>query len=170
MNCKKIKVLSTDKKVVSEAVEGSKEVELNEDKSKIRRIENKKLPELKAIKTRKRDKKEEEKKDEDVKGELNERHFKNPKILSFSIEAKEKANWRDLEKDFAAAYPDLRILYSRADEEKTGHLAVCNLGLQQETIERLVKNGIESLGKHFAFKECDKEELNKFWSEHGTHY
>lgn len=51
MNCKKIKTLSTDKNVVAESVEGSKEVEISEDKLKIRRIENLKLPELKIMKT-----------------------------------------------------------------------------------------------------------------------
>lgn len=170
MNCKKLKTLSTDRKVVADSIEGSKEVEISEDQLKIRRIGNSKLPELKVMKTRKRDQKEQEKKEEDAKGELNERHFKNPKILAFSIEAKEKANWRDLEKDFALLYPSLRILYSRADEEQTGHLAVCNLGLNQDDLDKLYKTGIESLGKQFTFKECDKEELNKFWADHGTHY
>jgi len=49
-----------------------------------------------------------------------------------------------LEKDFQAAYPEFRILYSRADEEKTGHLAICNLGLDQDLVNKLVKNGVES--------------------------
>lgn len=75
-----------------------------------------------------------------------------------------------MEKDVAIAFPEFRILYSRADEEKTGHLAVCNLGLDEARLEELIKNGVESLGKKFSFTVCDKEELNKFWSDHGTHY
>ena len=134
MSCKKIKTLSTDKKVVAESVEDSKQVELNGDKTRIRRIDNKSIPTLVARPTRKRDQKAQDKQEEDNKGELNERHFKNPKILSFSVDDSNKPNWRDLEKDVANAYPEFRILYSRADEEKTGHLAVCNLGLDEERL------------------------------------
>jgi len=170
LNCKKIKTLSTDKNVILDSVEDSKEVEINTAKTQIRRIENKPLPELQARVTRKRDQKEQEKKDEDAKGELNERHFKNPKILTFKIEDAEKPNWRDLEHDITAAFPDFRILYSRADEEKTGHLAICNIGLNEEKVEEFLKKGVVSKEKHFSFAVCDKEELNKFWADHGTHY
>jgi hypothetical protein len=74
---------------------------------------------------------------------LSERHFKNPKILIWSVD-EGKPNWRDMENDIAEKFPDLRILYSRADEEKTGHLAICTLGLNEESLEKLKKEGLLS--------------------------
>ncbi len=49
-----------------------------------------------------------------------------------------------MENDIAEKFPDLRILYSRADEEKTGHLAICTLGLNEESLEKLKKEGLLS--------------------------
>ena len=75
-----------------------------------------------------------------------------------------------MENDLTAKYPTIRILYSRADEEKTGHLAVCALGLKDETLQALLAEGVTSHGKLFKFTECSSEELSKFWEQHGTHY
>ena len=100
----------------------------------MRRHDNKKLPELKARENKKREWKAEDKEDEKVSTELNERHFKNPKVLIFEVEDTEKPNWRDMENDFALKYPEIWILYSRADEEKTGHFAICNIWLKEDSL------------------------------------
>ena len=167
MNCPKMKALSTDASEVTEAVTGSEEVELSEDKVQVRRIGNKSLPALKE--RRKRENKARDKEDEKTSTYLNERHFKSPKILIWRVD-EGKPNWRDMENDLQAKYEDLRILYTRADEEKTGHIAICTIGLNDETLEQLKKSGVESQEKTFKFEECEGEELNKFWSDHGTHY
>jgi len=39
-----------------------------------------------------------------------------------------------MENDLTLKFPELRILYSRADEEKSGHLAICNIGLKEESL------------------------------------
>jgi hypothetical protein len=75
-----------------------------------------------------------------------------------------------MENDIKKTFPSMRILYSRADEEKTGHLAICNLGLEEGDVTKIVSDGLESEGKHFTFSICEGEDLNKFWSDHGTHY
>ena len=34
----------------------------------------------------------------------------------------------------------------------------------------MMKEGVDSEGKHFSFKECEGEDNKKFWDEHGSHY
>jgi hypothetical protein len=140
MNCPKLKVLSTDAEEVATAIASSEEVELNEAKDKIRRKDGKELP---SLVLKKREEKKASKDDESPDAPLSERHFKNPKILLWSVD-EGKPNWRDMENDLQAKYPDLRILYSRADEEKTGHIAICTLGLNEDTLKKLIKDGLES--------------------------
>ena len=106
------------------ALEESKEIEANAEKEVVWRIDNKALPALKEKASKKWDKKQESKEDESSTGELTERHFKNPKILAFKVEDTEKPNWRDMENDLLLKYPGVWVLYSRSDEEKTGHLLI----------------------------------------------
>ena len=123
------------------------------------------------MKGRKRDNKEEEKKAEKSTGELTERHFKSTKLFIFEHEGVEgKADWRALEDELKLKFPDVRILYSRSDEQKTGHLVLCSLGLSEEFVENLTKNKIENEGRTFSFRLCTEEEQNQFWTDHGTHY
>ena len=168
LNCNKIKALTDQGEEVIAAIKDSSEVESDDKGFKLRRKDNKELPKL-VEKVRRRDAKAERKEEDD--GELKEKHFKAPKILQFEIDkADAKPNWRDMENDLVKAYPDLRILYSRSDEIKTGHLAICSVGLDQEILDKLMKDGVESEGQKFTYTECVGEVNKKFWDEHGSHY
>jgi len=117
-----------------DAIKSSEEVEIDPTNEKLRRKGNKALPTFVAQPNSKKwEKKQEEKEDEKNSTEMNERHFKNPKVFFFECDDTSKPNWRDMENDLALKYPELWVLYSRADEEKSGHLAICSLGLKEET-------------------------------------
>lgn len=75
-----------------------------------------------------------------------------------------------MENDLLVAYPEARILYSRADEEKTGHLCLCEIGLSEEVLNKIVAEGLTSQDVKFTFKVSEGEELNNFWNDHGSHY
>lgn len=130
----------------------------------IRRKENKPLPELK----KKEDKKQEEVKDD---GEIRERDFKNPKIISFKTEttSEETPSWRDLEKDLQTAFPTIKFLYSRM-EDKVGQLAISSHGTDQAAVDKLISAPVESKGFSYIFFNPSDEELKKFWEDHGSHY
>lgn len=165
MSSNKIKKLTNDAEVVASALESSSSVEVSGEvgSRKLRRKDNQALPPLNEaaltkINSRKRDKKDEEKKAEEPTGELTERHFKSTKVFIFEHEGAEgKADWRALEDELKLKFPHIRILYSRSDEEKTGHLVLCSLGLEDDFVDNLLKNKIENGNRVFSFKLCDEE-------------
>jgi hypothetical protein len=68
LNCNKIKALGTTKQAIADAIKTSQLVELNSDSTKVRRKDNKPLPELKLLsKKRKADSDVNLDKDEDNK-------------------------------------------------------------------------------------------------------
>lgn len=120
MNCNAIKNRKSTKEDVIKAVEESKEVELNEDKSKIRRAGNKALP---ALKRKGGPDAENGAKSDDPKV-LYEDDFKNPLVLQYKVkEGEDKLSWKAVEEAVRAAYPSLRIVYVRGDE-LSGHLSI----------------------------------------------
>lgn len=134
----------------------------------IRRVDNKPLPKLTLKERKGRDGKAEESKDD---GSIGERDFKNPKIISFTTEteSEEKPSWRDLEKELQAAYPSLKILYSRM-EDKKGQIALSNHNTDTEALEKVLNEPFTSAGFEYRFSTPSDDELKKFWEEHGSHY
>ena len=148
MSCRKLKALTSDPEAVVSALTDSDQVEVKGEPGTrlLRRKDNKALPPLNAgaieqMKERKRQAKAEDKKAEQPTGELTERHFKEQKVFIFTHEGAEgKADWRALEDELKLQHPSIRILYSRSDEEKTGHLVLCSIGLSDEFEQHLLAN------------------------------
>lgn len=126
---------------IGNACQDSNEVEVSEDKKKIRRKDNKALPELNT--ERKRDAKaaskagkggaaaaaEEEEDQFDANGKiiLVEKDFDNPLIVQFEAEIPEgeefKVNWKEVEIAVREAHPKLKMTYARGDNTG-GQLAI----------------------------------------------
>lgn len=134
LNCNKVKSMKISSEQIANACAESAEVDVNPEKSKIRRKDNKALPELNT--DRKRDAKaagkaaaaengtaaaEEDQVGPDGRIILVEKDFDNPLIVAFKVEdAKEaeeefKVNWKEVEKAVREAYPGLKLTYARGD-------------------------------------------------------
>ena len=146
LNCNKIKQKGIkDVGLIAEAVTGSEEVELSECKTRIRRTDNKALPERKQRTLRKRESKandKDEKKAGDkaaTAGEVEEspavirddqgriqfvpQDFENALIVNFKTEEQDektdadyKVNWKDFEAFIKDNFDRLKVVYSRADQ------------------------------------------------------
>lgn len=134
LNCNKVKQMKIVGDDIVKAVADSTLVETDEEGLKIRRKDNKALPEAVAAPLKKRDSKAAEKEagaseeiKEDALPALDERgnailvnlDFENPIIIHFKTpetEEKEfKVNWKDVESAVKKEFPRLKIVYSRAD-------------------------------------------------------
>lgn len=99
--------------------------------------------------------KEEEKKEEEEQDvALDERgnpilvnpDFENPVIVHFETPGKDgdsfKVNWKEIENEVRQKFPNLKIVYSRADQFQ-GDLAISSHKLKQGQLEKLVSTQIK---------------------------
>jgi hypothetical protein len=148
LNCNKVKQLKISAADIAAACADSEEVDVSNDKLKVRRHENKALPEKSEARKRdnKGDDKAPKKKDEGVddydektgKVILTERDFSDPIIVYYKTEIKEgeefKVNWKEVEAKVKEAYPKLKLIYSRGGQND-GHMAFSSLRLNQELFD-----------------------------------
>ena len=184
LNCNKVKAMQLSSAQIAEACKDSEEVQVNEDKSKIRRAENKELPALNT--DRKRDAKaaskgqaaanaapEEDQVGEDGKIILVEKDFDNPLIIQFNVELGEgeefKVKWKEVENAVRAGFPGLKLTYARGDDHG-GQLAISNLRLKTELIYKLLSESMTIQEKQFKFSKLEGEPLKEFWQNQGGHY
>lgn len=144
-----MKVTDTE---IAEAIVGSEEVELSKDKKQVRRVGNKAAPALEAKgagtqkkREAKAQTKEETKQEDDVvqldsKGNaiFANADFENPAIIHFKTEGKEgeKINWKEVETEVKAKFPNLKVVYSRADPLE-GDLAISQNKTKPGAVEKL---------------------------------
>jgi hypothetical protein len=196
LKCNKIKKLGVNSsKQIADAIADSKDVELDKEGKKIRRTANKALP-AKIATSKKRDAKAEEKKastaadpkeqefepvERDDMGRIKfcERDFEkqNTLIVHFKTadqdaekDAEYKVNWKDLEVVIKEKFPQVKVVYSRADKYE-GDLAISSWKYHKEQYQQLstLKNQLVGT-KHFDFAETQGEELDDFWQKQGGHY
>lgn len=168
------------------AVADSTLVETDESGLKVRRKDNKPLPELSGANasSKKRDQKaadkeggagaSEETKVEDALPALDERgniilvnlDFENPIIIHFKTtttdEKDYKVNWKDVESAVRKEFPRLKIVYSRADQFM-GDLALSSHRINNAELEKLNNAKITIQGREFTFEKTLGEELKQFW-------
>jgi hypothetical protein len=189
LNCNKIKSLDTNVEAIAEALAGSEELEMKEDKSAVRRVGNKALPEKTGtLKKREQKAVEKDEKKNGVEEEVPIRDeqgrvifltqdFENPIIVHFKTndqdEAKDgeyKVNWKDLENMVKDKFDRLKVVYSRADKYE-GDLAISSYKVNLEQLEKLVTLKDEVIGdKKFSFSKTGGEDLKDFWQRQGGHY
>ena len=73
-----------------------------------------------------------------------------------------KVNWKEVEKAVRTAYPMLKITYARGDA-KEGQLAISNLRLKTELIDKLLEEKMTIQEKNFKFSKLEGEPLKEFW-------
>lgn len=153
LKCNKIKKAGWKKEELVEGIKLSEALELNSKNDKVRRKDNKPLPELELLsKKRQKPEKEEEKERE-------------PVILMFESEKETESNWRDICNAFKTENPDLNVIYSRF-KTNLGHIVV-----EPENDDDLnFKDKFEYDGVEFKVKKCEGDDLINFFKDHGKHY
>ena len=153
LKCNKIKKAGWTKDELVKGIKLSDVIELNSKEDKVRRKDNKPLPELVLLpKKRQKPEKEEEKERE-------------PVILMFESEKESHSHWRDICQAFKDTNPDLNVIYSRF-KDKLGHIAV----VPDNDDELKFKDTFEFDDVEFRVKKCENDDLINFYKDHGQHY
>ena len=154
MNCNKIKQLNTSKEEIINACKLSSQIQISVER--IRRADNKPLPELKFLnkKTKRGDEEDEEKEDENY----------DPIILEISSDKEPEFKWKEIQDKYKELNPNLSVSYLRFNSGK-GHMGVFNT-----QPDLLFVQNFEIDGVNFSVKRCEGDELINFWKEHGSHF
>ena len=153
LKCNKIKKAGWTKEELKDGIKLSDKIELDKTENKVRRKDNKPLPELVLLsKKRKND-------DED-----DEKEQKEPIILMFTCEESNKSNWKDICQAFKNENSDLNIIYSRF-KDNLGHIAIIPDDEDIKFKDKFTYDEVE-----FTVKKCENEDLINFFKEHGDHY
>jgi hypothetical protein len=165
LKCNKCKNAGWTLDDIKSGIKLSENIELDKEEKKVRRKDNKPLPEL-ALLSQKRKNEEENKKEENEENEESvELEKKDPVILMFTCEEQSFSNWKDICKAFKDENPELKIIYSRF-RDTLGHLAV----IPDKDYEVKFKDKFKYEGVEFTVKNCENEDLIDFFKEHGNHY
>ena len=156
LKCNKIKKAGWSKEDLIEGIKLSEVIELDDTNDKVRRKDNKPLPEL-VLLTQKRAKPEKEEKEEEKERE--------PVILMFDSEDECQSNWRDIINAFKKENPDLDVIYSRF-KETLGHIVIS----PHTDDEIKFKEKFSYDDTEFKVKKCEGDDLINFYKDHGKHY
>ena len=162
LKCNKVKNAGWTKEELKEGINESKELELDETKERVRRINNKELPEL-ILLNKKR--KKEEKEDENEEKEEEENESIDPTILKITSNEETKIKWKDILSEFKKENPNLNVPYGRF-KSKEGHFAI----LIKPDEELKFKDSLKINDEVFKVEKCEGEDLIEFWKNHGSHY
>ena len=157
LKCNKIKKAGWSKEELIEGIKLSDLIELNDSNDKVRRKDNKPLPEL-VLLAQKRTKPEKEEKEEEEKE-------REPVILMFESEEECQSNWRDIINAFKKENPDLDVIYSRF-KENLGHIVIS----PHTDDEIKFKETFSYDDTEFKVKKCEGDDLINFYKDHGKHY
>ena len=161
MQCNKVKKAGWDKNMIIESIKDSDQIELNPDKTKIRRIGNKPLPELneKILLNKKRNR---EKKEDKI----------SPIILIFKSDKDNELKWQDIEAKYKALNPTISVLYTRFKTNE-GHFGIIPTGANSKNEEKKDEiNFVKEFdldGVKFSVKLCEGKDLEKFMEENQSH-
>ena len=162
LKCNKVKNAGWTKEELKEGINESKELELDNTTEKVRRINNKELPEL-ILLNKKR--KKEEKEDENEEKEEEENESIDPTILKITSNEETKIKWKDILSEFKKENPNLNVPYGRF-KSKEGHFAI----LIKPDEELKFKDSLKINEEVFKVEKCEGEDLIEFWKNHGDHY
>ena len=159
LKCNKIKKAGWTKEDLQSGIELSTLIELDkETKERVRRKNNKPLPELVLLsKKRKKEESKKEKKEE-------EKEKKEPIILLINCKEKNETKWKDICETFKKESPDVEVIYMRFKDTE-GHIAVI-----PKTDEIKFKEKFTCENNEYTVKKCEGEDLIEFFKNHGSHY
>ncbi len=152
LKCNKCKNAGWTLDDIKTGIKLSDNIELDKEEKKVRRKDNKPLPELKLL-AKKR--KKEEKKEEE----------KEPIVLMFTCKESNESNWKDICKAFEKENDELKVVYGRF-KDTIGHFVI-NPEKDEEIKfkDKFVFDNVE-----YNIKKCEGEDLINFYKDHGEHY
>ena len=154
LKCNKIKNAGWTLDEIKEGIKLSNNIELDIDEKKVRRKDNKPLPELVLLaKKRKKEKKE-------------EKEEKEPIVLIFNCKEPNESKWKDVCNKFQEENKELDIIYKRF-KDTTGHIVVRPNEDKEEIKfkDKFICDDIE-----YEVKKCEGDDLINFFKDHGEHY
>ena len=155
LKCNKIKKAKWTKEEIIEGIKLSDIIELDETNNKVRRKDNKPLPELSLL-SKKRTKPE---KDEEKEKE------REPIVLIFKSDKESKSHWKDICNAFKKENPDLNVIYSRF-QSNLGHIVI----IPESDEDPKFKDKFTYDEIEFTVEKCEGEDLINFYKDHGKHY
>ena len=156
LKCNKIKNAGWSKEDLIEGIKLSDELELDSKNEKVRRKDNKPLPEL-VLLSKKRPKPEKEEEKEEKERE--------PIVLMFESEKESTSKWKDVCQAFRDENPDLNVIYSRF-KDQLGHIVV--IPDSDDDIKFKDKFSYDEV--EYKVKKCEGDDLINFYKDHGKHY
>ena len=154
LKCNKIKNAGWTLDEIKEGIKLSNNIELDKDEKKVRRKDNKPLPELVLLaKKRKKEKKE-------------EKEEKEPIILIFHCKEPNESKWKDVCNKFEEENKELNIIYKRF-KDTTGHIVI---GPNEDKEEIKFKDKFICDDIEYEVKKCEGDDLINFYKNHGEHY
>ena len=156
LKCNKIKKAGWTKEELIEGIKLSDIVELDNTNNKVRRKDNKPLPEL-VLLSKKRPKPEKEEEKEEKERE--------PIVLMFESEKESTSKWKDVCQAFRDENPDLNVIYSRF-KDQLGHIVV--IPDSDDDIKFKDKFSYDEV--EYKVKKCEGDDLINFYKDHGKHY
>ena len=153
LNCNIIKESKLTKEEVFEILKDNEYVELNQEKTKIRRKNNKKIPEINEQKLlEKKRKREKEKR----RGKQEKKH---PIILTITSNKETEINPEKIMKVYKSLNPNLIIIQSEFNNN-IGYIAIKR---KEETSKFIFVKIFEIDDIIFNVKLCEGKELHNFW-------
>ena len=165
LNCNKMKALKTTEENIIQAAKMSMVIELKTDNKAIRRKGKTALPELKTLKRTKRD----DAKVEEDPNIITEDDNKDPHLFIIRTQAKSTTNWREIERKIKEGNPTFKLLYSRFSDCE-GQLLISSVHTPKEEVAKLDKLKIVVEGAEFVLSLPTKDDTEKFWKDHGSHF
>lgn len=156
LKCNKCKKAGWTVDDLKEGIKLSDKLELDKTEKKVRRKDNKALPEL-VLLSKKRKKEDEKEEEED--------QHREPVILMFTCKEPNNSNWRDVCQVFKDENPELNIIYSRFKDD-LGHISV----IPKSDEELKFKDKFSFDDVEYTVKKCEGEDLINFYKEHEKHY
>ena len=164
LKCNKCKKAGWTIEDIKEGIKLSDIIELDKEEKKVRRKDNKPLPEL-VLLSQKRKKEKDDKKKEKEKEEKEE---KEPVVLIFTCKEPNKSNWKDICKKFEEENEELNVIYKRF-KDTTGHIVISPKNDDKDG-EIKFKDKFKLDDVEFEVKKCEGDDLINFFKDHGEHY
>ena len=159
LKCNKIIKAGWTKDDLKNGIKLSNELELDSTNERVRRKDNKPLPELTLLNKKRKKSEDKEESNDEEKEEVNQT------ILKITTKEECKIKWKDIINEFKKENPELNVDYGRF-KEKEGHISV----LLKPGEEIKFKNKFKLEDIEFDIEICENDDLINFWKNHGEHY
>jgi hypothetical protein len=165
--CNKVKKSGATSEDILKAVSTSTLLQVSGDR--VRRVDNKALPELKLLnkKTKREDTEGDGEGEKQTKQDRNDREQEesfDPVILEIKADKEPEFKWKQIQDKFKALHPLLKTVYLRFNKD-SGHIGVYN---SQPELE--FRSTFEIDGVNFTITKCEGDALIDFWKDHGGHF